>query len=108
MRMTLFTDENNEGRHVDKDLRSTVPEAVLNNLRNPYRHLQDTRHISSRYLAREYSNIFKVYLFSSFLSSAELRILNDERLLWTIDTNILHILHEINMHNKIGGHTRDV
>lgn len=38
-------DENHQGRHVDPDVRTPVPEAVLDHVRDSDRHLSDAGHV---------------------------------------------------------------
>lgn len=54
-RSPSFSDENNQERHVDKDLWTTVPKVVLYNLRNTHWNLQDPGHYPSGHHAREYA-----------------------------------------------------
>lgn len=39
----LVADENNKGRHVDSNVRSPLPKALLDDLRDSNRHLSNTR-----------------------------------------------------------------
>lgn len=47
----MIADAHNKGRHVDKDVRQALPEALLDHLRDPDRNIQDAGHHGGRLLA---------------------------------------------------------
>lgn len=50
----VVSDEDNEGRHVDPHVRSAVPEAVLDDVRDPDRYLPHAGHERVGLVPREY------------------------------------------------------
>lgn len=50
-----FSDENHKERHVDKDIRSPIPKAMLHHMWDPHRDIQDPGHDPGRHFAREYA-----------------------------------------------------